>query len=41
MTKNVDDLRNIAICGHGSAGKTTLVDHLLTKTGAVKGKPKR
>jgi elongation factor G len=31
----VDDIRNIAFCGHGSAGKTTLVDKLLNKTGAV------
>jgi elongation factor G len=39
MSKHVDDLRNIAVCGHGSAGKTTLVDHLLVKTGAVQGNP--
>ena len=32
----VQDIRNIAFCGHGSAGKTTLVDTLLTTTGAVK-----
>ena len=32
----VEDIRNIAFCGHGSAGKTTLVDKLLTKTGAIK-----
>jgi elongation factor G len=32
----VEDIRNIAFCGHGSAGKTTLIDKLLTKTGAVK-----
>lgn len=31
----VEDIRNIAFCGHGSAGKTTLIDHLLVKTGAV------
>src|SRR5260370_443177 len=31
----VEDIRNIAFCGHGSAGKTTLVDKLLNKTGAV------
>lgn len=39
MSKQVDDLRNIAVCGHGSAGKTSLVDHLLIKTGAVTGNP--
>jgi elongation factor G len=32
---NVEDLRNIAFCGHGSAGKTTLVDKFLTKTGTI------
>ncbi|HUT10707.1 MAG TPA: elongation factor G [Thermoguttaceae bacterium] len=31
----VEDIRNIAFCGHGSAGKTTLVDRLLTTTGTV------
>jgi elongation factor G len=31
----VEDIRNIAFCGHGSAGKTTLVDSLLVKTGAI------
>lgn len=39
MAKNVADIRNVAVCGHGSAGKTTLVDRLLVKTGAVKGNP--
>jgi elongation factor G len=39
MVKNVADIRNIAICGHGSAGKTTLIDQLLVETGAVKGNP--
>jgi elongation factor G len=29
------DIRNIAFCGHGHAGKTTLIDKLLNKTGAV------
>ena len=35
----VENLRNIAFCGHGSAGKTTLVDRILVKTGAVSGQP--
>lgn len=32
-------LRNLAICGHASAGKTTLVDRLLALRGAVTGTP--
>jgi len=32
---NVADIRNIVLCGHGSAGKTTLADTLLNKTGAI------
>ena len=39
MARKVDDIRNIAICGHGSAGKTTLVDHILVKTGTVNANP--
>ncbi len=35
----IEDIRNIAFCGHGSAGKTSLVDHLLVKTGAASGTP--
>lgn len=31
----VADIRNIAFCGHGSAGKTSLVDKLLNMTGTV------
>ena len=39
MARNVEDTRNIVVCGHGSSGKTTLIDHLLVKTGAVTGQP--
>ncbi len=36
MSKHsVDQIRNIAFCGHGSAGKTTLVDRILTTTGTI------
>ena len=30
-----EDIRNIVLCGHGSTGKTTLVDSMLNQTGAV------
>lgn len=39
MARNVEDIRNLAICGHGNAGKTTLVDQLLVKSGAVNANP--
>jgi len=39
MARNVADIRNIVVCGHGSAGKTSLVDQLLVKSGAVSAKP--
>ena len=39
MARNVADIRNIAFCGHGHAGKTTLVDQMLVASGAVKGNP--
>ena len=35
----VEDIRNVAIVGHGAAGKTSLIDRLLVKTGAVEGQP--
>lgn len=35
MSKHqTETIRNVAFCGHGSAGKTTLIDKLLNKTGA-------
>lgn len=36
---NVADIRNVAFCGHGSCGKTTLVDRMLVKSGAVNANP--
>ena len=33
---NVADIRNIAFCGHGGSGKTTLADVILNETGMVK-----
>ena len=39
MPTSLENIRNIAICGHGSAGKTTLVDQLLIKSGVLKGNP--
>ncbi|MCG8451500.1 MAG: GTP-binding protein, partial [Pirellulales bacterium] len=39
MARNVEDIRNIAVCGHSGAGKTTLVDQLLVLSGAVSSKP--
>ena len=32
---SVEQIRNIAFCGHKSCGKTTLVDRMLTSTGMV------
>ena len=36
---SIQDIRNLVFCGHGGSGKTTLVDHLLTSTGAVNAHP--
>lgn len=33
---NVQDIRNIAFCGNGNAGKTMLTDKILTSTGTIK-----
>ena len=38
MTK-VKTIRNIVLCGHGSAGKTSLADTFLTQTKTVSGNP--
>jgi len=35
----VANIRNIVFCGHGSSGKTTLIDTLLANTGAVTSAP--
>ncbi len=39
MAKEIEDIRNVAVVGHGSAGKTTLVDSFLVKSGAVNSNP--
>ena len=36
---NVESIRNVVLCGHGSSGKTTLADTFLALTGAVSGNP--
>jgi elongation factor G len=35
----VENIRNIAICGHGAAGKSTLLEKILLQTGSVKPIP--
>ena len=37
MANSVGSIRSFAFCGHGSCGKTTLVDKLLLTTGAISG----
>ena len=32
----IEDIRNIAFCGHGNSGKTTLADAILNHTGTIK-----
>jgi elongation factor G len=39
MPKKVEDIRNLALCGHGSSGKTTMVDKILVQTGTVSSNP--
>jgi elongation factor G len=39
MARSTAAWRNLAVCGHASAGKTTLVDRLLAATGTVSGTP--
>ena len=36
---NVESIRNVILCGHGSSGKTTLADSFLTITNTVSGTP--
>jgi len=35
----VEDIHNVALCGHGSSGKTTLVDRMLVETDSVNAQP--
>jgi elongation factor G len=39
MSLAVETIRNIAVCGHGSAGKSTLIEQLLVRSGAVVRQP--
>jgi elongation factor G len=36
---NIQDIRNLVLCGHGGCGKTTLVDNILVKTVAINSHP--
>ena len=36
---NVESIRNVVLCGHGSSGKTSLADKFLAMSGAVSGNP--
>ncbi len=36
---NVDSIRNVVLCGHGSSGKTSLADSFLSLTETVSGNP--
>ena len=36
---NVELIRNVVLCGHGSSGKTSLADAFLVTSGAVSGNP--
>jgi elongation factor G len=36
MPRDLQQIRNIAICGNGLAGKTMLIDKILTSTGTIK-----
>lgn len=35
----IEDIRNVALCGHRSSGKTTLVDRLLVNAGVTNASP--
>ena len=39
VNQTIQDIRNIALVGHGSAGKTTLADKFLTFTGTLSANP--